>query len=146
MRQQFCTNNNSIYWYNLLNINNNLSTRYYYLAHLILAKTIHTLFFRCESPSQIMFTSRSHISNYPRIPCRMRQCLLYAWSREISFNPRIPCRMRPCIFDYGFCFFRSFNPRIPYRKWRLKTELGSVLSAAFITHSTGMRRMQRWVV
>ena len=73
MRHQFCTNNNSIYWYNLLNINNNLSTRYYYLAHLILAKTIHTLFFRCESPSKIMYTSHSHISYYPRIPRGMRQ-------------------------------------------------------------------------
>ena len=67
MRQQFCTNNNIICWYKLLNINNNLSTGYYYLANLMLSKTIYTLFFRCESPGEIMFTLYSHISNYPRI-------------------------------------------------------------------------------
>ena len=53
MRQQFCTNNNIICWHKLLNINNNLSTGYYYLAYLMLSKTIHTLFSGANFPVKL---------------------------------------------------------------------------------------------
>ena len=53
MRQQFYTNNNIICWHKLLNINNNLSTGYYYLVDMMLSKTIHTLFSGANPPVKL---------------------------------------------------------------------------------------------
>ena len=89
MRHQFCTNNNSIYWYNLLNINNNLSTGYYYLAHLILAKTIHTLFSSANPPVKLCTL---HIRTLATIHASHEGCDKIKGEKvceKTCFNPRI---------------------------------------------------------
>ena len=89
MRQQFYTNNNIICWHKLLNINNNLSTGYYYLVDMMLSKTIHTLFSGANPPVKLCTL---HIRTLATIHASHEGCDKIKGEKvcqKTCFNPRI---------------------------------------------------------